>query len=552
MSQTCYYRPILECLEERWVLAQATWTGAIDSNFWQPANWQGAVLPVAGDDVILTNGQHGAVFSTGSLNANTITGGPLAVTGGSLSASASGSALGSVTVTGGNLTLSGLSSIKSLTFLGGQVTVQGELLLNNLNWQAGTFFSQEGIVDLTGQGDVSGTGAKVLDGVSLVNEGTITFRGGPSVVVDALEVINEGTLDIGLSVLRADRYWQSFSEGSSAGTLRVTLVPNGSSGQVIAQEFAVLGGTLDLALSSTDQQGSTDYDIVVAGSVQGTFDSAPTSLGTISVSVTYNSQSVVVTLTATTTTTTTTTTTDPTVITTVPGGPGPGGTAGTGATLTGPLPGAPDNANVPGNSQGGAQRGQASPGGAFGQAPIGGPGFLARGVDGPAPGPGGPSGKRTSDLPSTIAMTDDELKKPQEVIALVGPLVLPSLELPPGEQLTAEDLIGSLVFGHQAHSRVLPQGGSAAAAVATVLDEGPPVIGGNAALADEALAGFLMSPEGHLGDWSGPETKGAISGQQAVPEEKGPDLWQVAAPVGLFTVAGAALLVAVWRSWRRS
>src|SRR5262249_21358647 len=135
---------------------------------------------------------------------------------------------------------------------------------------------------------------------------------------------------------------------------------------------------------------------------------------------------------------------------------------------------------------------------------------------------------------------------------LVGPLVLPSLELPPDEQLTEEDLLGSLLFGHKARARVLPQGGSAAAAVATVLDDdGAPVSCGNAALADEALAGFLMSPEGHLGDWSGPHAEAAISGDQAVPEEKNAGLWQTAAPVGLFTVAGAALVVAAWRSWRR-
>src|SRR5262249_11008204 len=144
-------------------------------------------------------------------------------------------------------------------------------------------------------------------------------------------------------------------------------------------------------------------------------------------------------------------------------------------------------------------------------------GFLARGVEGPAVVPGGPSGKRTSESAGTIAMSPDEPQKAQDVSVLAGALVLPSLDLPADEQRTEVHLLGSLLVGHGSRAGVLPQGGWAAAAVAAVLDDDwAPAAPGNAALVDEALAGLLIAPQGHLGDWSGPGTD-APSGEPTQP-----------------------------------
>jgi hypothetical protein len=204
------YRPGLEALEERWLLATISWTGAAGDGLWSTAdNWTDPngnhLVPGSQDDVVFNGGATASTVDS-------------AVTVGSLTIQGWGGTLnvnGSLSVAG-DLNVPSAEPKPAAVFRNGPLTVAGNVNLqaggievdSNLNvggqlsCHLGGSLSGTGIVDVTGQlvcsdvTDMGGAGTTVvhggmsLSGVLGVDSGRTLVNAGGTAVWNGLGVLS--------------------------------------------------------------------------------------------------------------------------------------------------------------------------------------------------------------------------------------------------------------------------------------------------------------------------------------------------------------------------
>lgn len=288
----------LECLESRLVLSALSWTGATDANWSTSTNWSPNAVPANGDSLTfpagaanLTNtddlvgltvnslnfsGASGG-YNLGGTNTLTLTAGinasntagtntvslPLALSGNQSFAVAGGTQLNVTGVVSGSGALSNsgagtLDLSNTETYTGGTTVASGTLLVDG----------SIGSTILSG-GALGGVGTL----------GTVTATGGTISPGDTL-----GTLNIGSVAMNSATSLHVDINGGSSDLLHVTGTVN------------LGGGNLTVAMSSTPALGTALTIVQSTGAITGTFaEGASVIVNGQKFSITYNTNSVVLT-----------------------------------------------------------------------------------------------------------------------------------------------------------------------------------------------------------------------------------------------------------------
>jgi len=164
------FRPAVNRLEDRTLLATVTWINPNGGDWDTPSNWSTGALPGPSDDVVINLPNITVTHDTSVSDAVN-----------SLTISSSQSALD---ISNGSLALNTTSSIAGgLTLSGATLSTAGELTVDgSVTWVGGTV-SGGGSLDIaTGAaldlGDASGNANETLQGVVLQNAGAASFWGG--------------------------------------------------------------------------------------------------------------------------------------------------------------------------------------------------------------------------------------------------------------------------------------------------------------------------------------------------------------------------------------
>jgi hypothetical protein len=181
------FRPHVEGLEERWVLATVHWINPTAGVWADPASWSTGAVPGPNDDVVLDAPGNGTVIHpAGDDTVHSLTGtNSLVLSGGSLRLAAASTFDGPLDLVGGTLAT------------GGMLTVNGPLL-----WTAGTMlWTGQTFADVTtvanGGLDITGPGPKLLMNGYLDNAQHGTLSGSPLTLQSAgFENLSTGTLEV--------------------------------------------------------------------------------------------------------------------------------------------------------------------------------------------------------------------------------------------------------------------------------------------------------------------------------------------------------------------
>jgi hypothetical protein len=169
----------IEALEDRYMLSAVTWVGGNAGNWDVAANWSGATLPGASDDVAIDSSsvvtiQSGDNFSVHSLT--TTVGSTLSFTGGSLSIFSNSTLSGGLSISGGGLRASGAAVV--VTEVGATTAQQASLTAD-----AGATLALPNLLSLVTNGTFQASGAgSVLDVSALTS---FTQQGGWNINVNS-------------------------------------------------------------------------------------------------------------------------------------------------------------------------------------------------------------------------------------------------------------------------------------------------------------------------------------------------------------------------------
>ena len=248
-------------------MALRTWKNPIDG-FWDvPNNWVGDLLPLEGDDVLISfaNDDITTEHRTGNTSLNEFTSDEAFVlSGGTLTVANTVSINNTFTLSGGTANFNGLSSsVNSLNFTNGFIGGEGNLTLNGPStWSRGTMSGTGRTIVASGATlNMEGTTQKALNR-TLDNQGTITYQGSDLRLGDIIN--NQGQFNsiggggfFGTSANSAFNNQGNFNR-SGAGTTSFSRIAFNNSGTVTVTE-----GTLDL------QGGGTHSgDFIGAGTLQ--------------------------------------------------------------------------------------------------------------------------------------------------------------------------------------------------------------------------------------------------------------------------------------------
>ncbi len=172
------------------------WNGSADTDWFNPANWNGGVAPTGSDNVLLPSGAPNYP-DVGNVAMNDLT----IQSGASLTSSDH-----TITVNGNLDVLGSLSGCCDLRMTGTGVTAQASLVGYNFDVEPGAVVSLNGLMSVAGQNDgVFIAGELIINGQALVAGSLSTFNGG------LLTMTNSGDL---VSVTSA-----SFAGGDQTGRL---------------------------------------------------------------------------------------------------------------------------------------------------------------------------------------------------------------------------------------------------------------------------------------------------------------------------------------------
>ena len=167
-------RPSLEVLEPRTLLSTVTWSTGRSGDWDSPANWIGLHVPTASDDVVIpfrgisvshTNGANDSVRSLTSQAA--------------------------IQISAGSLSIGAASSIgNDLTLSGGNLSVGGTLVANDLLWSAGTIGGTGALTIGSGGMNIRGNATKFVSGATLNNQGTANWSGQGDLVLSNSATFN--------------------------------------------------------------------------------------------------------------------------------------------------------------------------------------------------------------------------------------------------------------------------------------------------------------------------------------------------------------------------
>lgn len=170
---------LFEGLEQRTFFSTVVWDGGISglgTDWHNPVNWAGDVLPANGDDVVVNAGT-GVQFSAGTLSLLSLSSTrPISVLGGSLSVTAAATVTAQVMLNGGTIggawTLPGLSASANPANGLSAATINGDITLADDN----AFISVSGGLTVNGLVAMQGDGAVIS-----FNAGIQTFGGNADV-----------------------------------------------------------------------------------------------------------------------------------------------------------------------------------------------------------------------------------------------------------------------------------------------------------------------------------------------------------------------------------
>ena len=159
------FRPRVEGLEERWVLATVHWINPAGGFWADAASWSTGAVPGPDDDVVLdAPGDVTVIHSAGDDTVHSIAGtDPLALSGGSLTLATTSTFDGPLNLVAGTLGVGRQA----------RLTMNGPLL-----WTAGTIAGY-GFVTANSGLDITGPDPKLLDGAELENAQRGTLSGSP-------------------------------------------------------------------------------------------------------------------------------------------------------------------------------------------------------------------------------------------------------------------------------------------------------------------------------------------------------------------------------------
>ncbi|MFI5461401.1 MAG: beta strand repeat-containing protein [Isosphaerales bacterium] len=227
------FRPVLSRLEDRTLLATATWTGAGGNSNWADfENWSTNEVPGATDDVVIYTGPGVVVQTSGSVTVNN-----LALSSASLDVGGTLAVNGLLTLSPGDANTTALAGSGTVDAYGG-MSISGNLQLTGvtLNNYAAAAWDFSDVVNTTNMTLSSGASIDNMNGASFTAEGTT----GASAVVA-----------IGNSSQTAFNNAGNFFSSTSTYSSITVDVPFTNSDSV-----DVMAGTLNLGLSSAPQTGS--------------------------------------------------------------------------------------------------------------------------------------------------------------------------------------------------------------------------------------------------------------------------------------------------------
>jgi hypothetical protein len=293
----------LEALEDRATPAAVSWDGGGDGTNWtDPRNWAGDVLPGPADDVAISAGSSTTVrYSDGTTTVHSLTSAnPLIVSAGTLVVTGPATVTNTLTVAGATLTLNGPSEVQSLTQTGGTLNGSGDLTIDGAwTWTVGGTMTGAGRTILNGTATLGGGFFSKIDGRTVNNAGTATVAAGQTFTFANAAVWNN--LAGSTFTLPDSSGVANFFANSSAFNNAGTVVKSGPPGTTtIAVPFNNTGttqvhaGTLSLTGGGSDS-GTFALDLGTTLNVGGpyTFQAGGTETGAGTVQVpTFNTLTV--------------------------------------------------------------------------------------------------------------------------------------------------------------------------------------------------------------------------------------------------------------------
>ena len=221
-----------------------TWDGGGGSSAWTTGtNWDGNVVPGAGDDVVIPGANTVTFWTTNTVSVNSL------------------DCLGALTVSNGWLNLANASQIQlggSLNLAGGVVKGAGNLTVNGvMSWTQGTM-EGPGSTTVIASGatlTISGGFEKSLSARTLTNHGTVILGGTGKLWVDSSPTISNESG--GLFDVQDDMYVDNYGGTATfvnAGTLRKSAGAGTTTMEMVLNNSGTLEvqtGTMALALGGT-------------------------------------------------------------------------------------------------------------------------------------------------------------------------------------------------------------------------------------------------------------------------------------------------------------
>jgi fibronectin-binding autotransporter adhesin len=261
------YRPSLEPLEPRIVLATFVWDGSASSDWFNPANWTPDGVPGGSDTAVLNIGSTIVLGTATSVGAFTLSAGTLTGAGAL-------NVIGDLTWTGGSMTGTGVTNVAGTgsTISGAAQKNLGRVLNNTgtmtYSEQGGGAFAfgpvsmvagilnNSGTFNMTGGGDILRINTNAPHAIN--NTGSWNVTGpGTSVISDAIAFNNSGTVSVqsGTFALSGGGVSIGSFTVSAGATLNV-------SGNVYnLNEGSILGTGITLITSGTVIVNATSYDV---------------------------------------------------------------------------------------------------------------------------------------------------------------------------------------------------------------------------------------------------------------------------------------------------
>jgi hypothetical protein len=266
------YRPQLEPVEGRVLLAHVSWIGTRSGDWDTASNWSTRKVPGAGDDVTINKpgitvthslSDSDSVHSLTSQEALTFSAGSLSI--------ASASTVNNTLTLSGPVTLSGPGTITATTIdlNGGTLGGTGAVTVGSaLNWSGGTINGPSTVTVPTGATlTISGDShAETLDNTTLINAGTATWSGAFNDLGLGFGAVFDNTAGAGFTVQNDRELLVSgtgaapafdnagtFTKDTTIGTTFVLVPFNNTGGTVDAQ-----AGTIMLGDGGTDTGGTFD------------------------------------------------------------------------------------------------------------------------------------------------------------------------------------------------------------------------------------------------------------------------------------------------------